>query len=221
MAILMDKILPFFTGQSRYITQGKRRFSENQYYNFNYDVYALHEISHAVSLRLYDDYQSIEDKSIVIKKREDSYFSYRRSEDPNAKELYVDMMVCLSGFISEMELLNMQSTSAYQDILDWNEEAKRWLTHYSEDYIALPETEAEVKWNSEILNKHKNFQASMIRKLLQVNRDTIYQFVDVVSKKKKANDEEISDFLDKIIVPESVDISINKIMEEASIKWSQ
>lgn len=68
MASLMDKILSFFTGQSKYITQGKRRFSENQYYNFNYDVYALHEISHAVSLRLYDDYQSIEDKSIVIKK---------------------------------------------------------------------------------------------------------------------------------------------------------
>lgn len=221
MASLMDKILSFFTGQSKYITQGKRRFSENQYYNFNYDVYALHEISHAVSLRLYDDYQSIEDKSIVIKKREDSHFSYRRSEDPNAKELYVDMMVCLSGFISEMELLNIQSTSAYQDILDWNEEAKRWLTHYSKDYIALPETEAEVKWNSEILNKHKNFQASMIRELLQENRDTIYQFVDVVSKKKKANDEEISDFLDNIIVPESVDISINKIMEEASIEWSQ
>jgi hypothetical protein len=221
MASLMDKILTLLTGRSKCITQGKRRFSENQYYNFNYNVYALHEISHAVSLRLYDDYKSITDKSIVIKKREDSHFSYRRSEDPNVKELYVDMMVCLSGFVSELELLDIQSTSAYQDILDWNEEAKRWLTHYSTDYIALPETEAEVRWNNEILNRHKNFQASMIRELLKENKDTIYQFVDLVSKKKKANDKEISDFLDNIIVPENVDNNINKIMEEASIKWSQ
>lgn len=220
MISLMDKILSFFTGNLASHIDGKRSFTQNQYYHFNYDVYALHEISHAVSLRLYDNYKLITDKSIAIKKKEDSHFSYRRNEDPNAKELYVDMIVCLSGFISEIELLGIQSTSAYQDILDWTEEAKRWLTHYSHDYIALPETDAEIQWNNEILNKHKNIQAIMIKDLLNYNKETIYHFVDVVAKKKKANNEDISNFLDKIIVPKSVDANINKIMEEASIKWS-
>ena len=156
MRNLMEKIRSYFSGKAKYIVLNKRSFSENQYYNFDYEVYALHEISHAVSLRLYNNYQDIKDKSIIIKKNEDSHFYYRRNEDPNAKELYVDMMVCLSGFISEMELLGVQGTSAYKDIIDWTEEAKRWLTLYSEDYIVIPETEAEVKWNNEVLIKHQS-----------------------------------------------------------------
>jgi hypothetical protein len=220
MRNLMEKIRSYFSGKAKYIVLNKRSFSENQYYNFDYEVYALHEISHAVSLRLYNNYQDIKDKSIIIKKNEDSHFYYRRNEDPNAKELYVDMMVCLSGFISEMELLGVQGTSAYKDIIDWTEEAKRWLTLYSEDYIVIPETEAEVKWNNEVLIKHQSFQASMIRELLRENKQTIFEFVEIVSKKRKATNEEISLFLDNIIVPNGIYEKINQIMDEASIKWN-
>ena len=130
------------------------------------------------------------------------------------------MMVCLSGFISEMELLGVQGTSAYKDIIDWTEEAKRWLTLYSEDYIVIPETEAEVKWNNEVLIKHQSFQASMIRELLRENKQTIFEFVEIVSKKRKATNEEISLFLDNIIVPNGIYEKINQIMDEASIKWN-
>lgn len=219
MVLLLNKAISFFNIDIMKSIHKKRNFVNNQYYNTDMRTYALHEVSHAVSLRLYDDHKKIEQKKIVIKSKNNSYFSYKRNEDPNARELYVDMIVCLSGFVSELKLLGIESTSAYQDIIDWEEESKRWLTHYCNDYIATPETEAEVRWNIQIMNKHKKIQSSIIQDILFANKDAIYDFVDFVCEKKKAKNDDISKFLDKIIIPEIVDEKINSIMNEAYTEW--
>jgi hypothetical protein len=195
------------------------KFTQQEYYKTDLKTYALHEVSHAALLCLYDDFLSIEHKHIVINKESDSHFSYSRNEDPNARELYVDMIVCLSGLVAEMHYLNIQGTSAYEDIQDWHKNARRWLIHYCSDYIAFPQTEEEIKWNNHIIHFHKMEQASIIKMILNHNSILVNAFADNVVENVGANNKEINEFLTKMEIPREAVVKLQDILDKALIKW--
>lgn len=199
-------------------------FTRNPYFNSTIEVKALHELSHVVAMALEgkNDYLNIEDKTIKLKESKDKsgYFSYRRLQEPNSFELFIDMMICLSGFVGEIELLNLKTTNSLDDLEEWNSYTKRWLLHFNKDYIANPENELEIKWNLNLLDKHRSSQLTILKSLLRYNKNLIFNQVDILSKQKKMNNEEINDFLDKIEIPNNLNDKISLLMKEGEIKWN-
>lgn len=188
-------------------------------------VQAIHEVSHAVAMSMYFNgaYRSVEQKKIKLHKNtpsKDPHFKYLRPEDSSScAELYIDILVCLAGFVGELEYLNTDNTNAIKDMEDWHLSLRWWLLHYNSDYIAHTNSEEEIKWNNKIINRHKHRQTMMLRKILASNKEVVMDYVELLISKNYLDNDDINDMLDRIEIPISAEMEFNNIMKEAKLTW--
>lgn len=185
---------------------------------------AIHEVCHAVAMAMHFEggYRDIERKQIKLHKyhvSKDPCFQYMKRDESSNSDLFIDMMICLAGFVGELEFLNSNNTNAKDDIEDWYLALDLWLKHYSSDYVAYTKSEVEVKWNNKIINHHKQRQTMMLRKLFATNKDVIMSYVDHTVKNNGMSNDDIDRMLDDIIIPISVKKEFEEIINDAKLTW--
>lgn len=201
-----------------------KNFTTNINNDSDLRVKAIHEVCHAVAMSMYmnGEYRDIERKKIKLHKNspsKDPCFQYMKKEETSNSDLFIDMMVCLAGFVGELEFLNSNNTNAKDDIEDWYIALDLWLKHYSKDYVAYTKSEVEVSWNNKIINHHKQRQTMMLRKIFATNKDVIMSYIDSTVKNNGMNNDEINEMLDLIIIPISVQKEFEDIINDAKLTW--